>query len=226
MLNPGNEFVSTLRSKQQDFHDRLDRTDFFYRLCNGLLTREEYIRFLAQSRHFVVLSMPTLAKCGERLRSLGKHERLAELLFEKADEEYHHEVLLDNDIEKLGMSAADALSSGPGPWVNAYNAWIAAISESDTPAAYLGSAYVLEALAVHRASQAAKALEANSSIPAIDKATSFLRVHGEADVGHVEELENVLVGLDDPVEIESMAVTAEVTRRFYIGMMRSLGEAR
>jgi pyrroloquinoline quinone (PQQ) biosynthesis protein C len=106
----------------------------------------------------------------------------------------------------------------PNPAVTAYVAWNRFTSRCGRPEAFLGTAYVLEYLSVHRAQQSVERMLAANAIPNIRKAVTFLKAHGTADVGHVEELTSLLSPLVDREEQAALLLSARTTRVLYLGL--------
>ena len=81
--------------------------------------------------------------------------------------------------------------------------------------AFLGAAYTLEFMSMHRAKMAADNLRARRAIPNIEEAVSFLEGHGDADVGHIELLSEILRRIEDPRDQDAIALSAAVMRALY-----------
>ncbi|UMY15543.1 iron-containing redox enzyme family protein [Methylobacterium organophilum] len=222
----GEALVATLRAELDRLVAGTDERAAGKALLDGSAGRDLYVSYLVQTRHYVALTYPCLSGAGRRMKELGQHDFLADLLFQKAEEEEDHDVLIDNDLRALGLSAEKTLEEqGAGGWITAYNAWIKAATQGRHPASFLGSAYVLEGLAVHRAGPSARALRAKRGIDGIEKATTFLELHAEADISHVDDMERILGGLTDPAEQEAIIMTAAATREAYLGMLDELADA-
>lgn len=194
-------------------------------MLDGTADRDLYIAFLVQSRHYVALTEPCLRAAGRRLRQLKRYDALADLFFQKAQEEAGHDVLIDEDLRALGLDPETVLAEQqPGGWVKAYNTWITAATAGQHPLAFLGSAYVLEGLATKRAGIAADALRSAGRIVGIDRAVRFLDLHAVADIGHVDDMDRVLASLDDPAETDAIVMTAAATRGAYLGMLDDVAD--
>lgn len=219
--------VSDLRAELDRLVEGLDERAAIKAFRDGSASKDLYVAFLVQTRHYVALTAPCLEAAGKRLKVLGRHADLADLFAQKADEESGHDILVDDDLRALGLDPEATLAAnGPGDWITAYNSWIQAATAGQHPAAFLGSAYILEGLAVKRAGIVARALKAAGRIPAIDEAVTFLELHAEADIDHVDDLERILATFDDPVERDAIVMTAAATRGAYLGMLDELAEAQ
>ncbi|GJE53581.1 MULTISPECIES: iron-containing redox enzyme family protein [Methylobacterium] len=219
--------VADLRNELDRLVAGLDQEPAIKAFKDGSAEKDLYVAFLVQTRHYVALTAPCLEAAGRRLKELGEHPELADLFFQKADEEAGHDILVDDDLRTLGLDPEATLAAHPpGEWITAYNSWITAATNGRHPAAFLGSAYILEGLAVERAGKVAKALVASSNIPKIADAVTFLDLHAEADIGHVDDLERILANLEDPTERDAIVMTAAATRGAYLGMLDEVARTR
>ncbi|HEX8436972.1 iron-containing redox enzyme family protein [Archangium sp.] len=227
------KLIAVLEHESQELIRQLDAHPRARQLFEGTLDAETYAHYLVQTYHYVRWTTPLLALAGRRMTARGQHPVLAGLLLQKAQEETGHEKWLLADLRNLGWSA-EAVEHAPlSPAVEAYVAWNRFTAEAGSPTAFLGTAYVLEALSSLRAGVAARNLRERSGIPGIHKAVTFLRGHGDADEGHVAELATILGSLTDPDECEALVLSARTTRALYPGLFeetmtaaRDLGPAR
>lgn len=185
------------------------------RLFDGNVDTEGYAAWLAQTYHYVRWTTPLLARAGERLKRLGCHPLLAELLLQKSAEERGHERWLLADLNNLGWAREQVEHTELCPAVAAYVAWNRFTSEAGSPTAFLGTAYVLEHLSLHRAGAAVERLIARGTIPNIRKAVTFLRGHADADGDHLVGLRTVLRTLTDPDERAAILLSTRATRALY-----------
>jgi pyrroloquinoline quinone (PQQ) biosynthesis protein C len=216
-------FLSRLRDEATKLVDAVDRSPM-QRLFDGTAERELYAAFLQETWHYVRYTSSTLQFAGERLTQLGRHGWLADTLIEKSSEEQGHDLWALSDLAALGVSEQAVKATSPVAAVAAYNAWTRYAAESPFPIAYLGVAYVLENLAAERAGMAANALRRAERIADIGSAVTYLVGHGEADVGHVAELESVFGRVTDPAEQDAAVTSAAATRFMYTGMTKSLDD--
>ncbi|XXF76305.1 iron-containing redox enzyme family protein [Myxococcaceae bacterium GXIMD 01537] len=211
-------WLTTLEHEASTLLSELDAHPEARRLFDGSIDPERYAHYLIQTYHYARWTTPLLAEAGLRMKRLGQHSRLGELLLQKADEERGHERWLLADLRNLGWRAERVERQMPNPAVCAYVAWNSFTSRCGRPEAFLGTAYVLEYLSVHRASQSVARMLAANTIPNIRKAVTFLRAHGTADEGHVEELTALLSPLTDPEEQAALLLSARTTRVLYLGL--------
>lgn len=222
---PGNTLVGELQAQLAQLVAGFDARPAMRAMLDGTADQQLYVSFLVQSRHYVALTEPCLRAAGKRLRELDRHGELAELYFQKAEEEAGHDILIDEDLTALGLDPEKALADEPpGGWVNAYNTWITAATKGDHPLAFMGSAYVLEGLATLRAGVVAEALKRAGRIERIAGAVKFLELHAVADIGHVDDMDRVLDRLEDAAEKDAIIMTAAATRGAYLGMLDDVSD--
>jgi pyrroloquinoline quinone (PQQ) biosynthesis protein C len=192
----------------------LDRHPVARTLFEGTITAHHYAGYLEQTAYYVGVSEQLLRSSGERLLAAGQHPALARLLLEKSKEERGHERWADRDRRALGFGAA---SFGPNVAVQAYIAYHRFQAELGSGVAFLGTAYVLEALSARRAPMTVQNLLAQRRIDGIDAAVTFLREHGEADQDHIAGLAAILRGFSEPEDMEAILHSAQSTRLFFPG---------
>ncbi|MFO0586197.1 MAG: iron-containing redox enzyme family protein [Polyangiaceae bacterium] len=208
------DFVRALSTESLAWVHAMDADPFLGNLIRGDLTRQEYVLFLARTYHYVRWSGPILAETAEGLRRAGRYPWLVRLFEEKTEEEAPHDQWALGDLRALGVNVEIVKARSPGAAVMAYVAWSRAMAEQGSPA-FLGAAYALELISMHRAGAAAMNLCARSGIPDIDGAVSFLAGHGDADVAHIEVLHDVLRNIDDPRDQEAILLSASVLRALF-----------
>jgi len=211
-------WITTLEHQTRTLLEELDAHPEARRLCDGSIGKDGYVQYLIQTYHYARWTTPLMAEAGRRMKRLGKHSRLGKLLLQKSDEERGHEFWLLSDLRNLGWSRERVERQTPNPAVTAYVAWNRFTSRCGRPEAFLGTAYVLEYLSVHRASQSVERMLAANTIPNIRKAVTFLKAHGTADERHVEELTSLLSPLSDPEEQAALLLSASTTRVLYLGL--------
>jgi pyrroloquinoline quinone (PQQ) biosynthesis protein C len=212
------DWLDALEYEARTLVEELNAHPAARRLIDGSIDASSYAHYLVQTYHYVRWTTPLLAKAGHRMKRMGWHPRLAELLLQKSAEERGHERWLLADLKNLGWSAERVEGMEQSPAVNAYIAWNHYTTLSGVPAAFLGTAYVLEYLSVQHASRTVERLLAVNTIPNIRKAVTFLRGHGDADGSHVAELASVLRSLTDPREQSALLLSARTTRALYTGL--------
>lgn len=209
-----NDLVLDLDHEASTLIANLDRHPVARTLFDGTISAPDYARYLQQTEYYVGVSAHLLEASGERLRAQNRHPAPARLLIEKSGEERGHEDWARDDRLALGITKP---SAGPNAAVRAYIACHCFQAEMGSGAAFLGTAYVLEAISARRAPAAVQNLLARRSIPGIEGAVSFLREHGEADQDHIAGLAAILRGFSEPEEIEAILHSARSTRLFFPG---------
>jgi hypothetical protein len=81
--------------------------------------------------------------------------------------------------------------------------------------AFLGAAYTLEIISMHRAKAAADNLRARKAIPGVERAVSFLEGHGDADAGHIALLTDLLRSVKAPRDRAVIALSAAIVRSLF-----------
>jgi thiaminase len=204
----------------------LDAEPFAARLLAGAITIDEYASFLVQTYLYVRHTRPLLRRAARRLSKVADRPELAELYQRKADEEDGHERWALADLCAIGRGADEARRASPTPAVSAYIAWNSFTVECGSPIAFLGTAYVLEALSAARAAETVKNLVAQSGIPCIERAVVFLRGHADADTDHVEQLGRCLVALAvSPSDRQDVLLSAMITRATYAKLLAGITPA-
>ncbi|RKH33768.1 heme oxygenase [Corallococcus praedator] len=214
------DWMASLRHEARMLVRELDAKPGARRLFEGRIHQDDYIHYLVQTYQYVRWSTGFLQDSGERMKKEGQHTALADLLIQKAGEESGHERWLLADLKNLGWSAERVESEPACSAVRAYVEWNRFTTLSGVPTAFLGTAYVLEYLSVERAPGAVDRLIADSGIPNIHKAVTFLRGHGNADGDHVAELEAVLSQLTSPEEQAALLLSARTTRALFPSFFR------
>ena len=199
---------------------------FAQRLLAGAITADEYASFLVQTYLYVRYTRPLLRRAAERLSERANSPELAALFQQKADEEDGHEQWALADLAAIGRDPDEARCASPTPAVSAYIAWNSFTVECGSPVAFLGTAYVLEALSAARAAETVKNLVAESGIPGIERAVVFLRGHADADTGHVEQLGRwLLILAGSPADRRDVLLSAMITRVTYAKLLAGITPA-
>jgi pyrroloquinoline quinone (PQQ) biosynthesis protein C len=212
------QWTTALEQEARELVEELDRHPEARRLFDGSIDADSYRVWLAQTYHYVRWTTPLLAAAACRLQRMGRHPVLAELLSRKSSEERGHERWLLADLKNLGWTPEHLARVELHPSIAAYVAWNRFTTEAGAPSAFLGTAYVLEYLSVHRAAGSVERLLARAAIPNIRKAVTFLRGHAGADGDHVAGLMQVLNSLTERAEQAAILLSARTTRALYSGL--------
>jgi thiaminase len=220
------DLIQELHQITLDLFRDLDAEPFAAQLLAGSVSTNEYASFLAQTYLYVRHTRPLLKRAARRLSDAARCPNLATLFRQKADEEDGHERWALADLCALGRCADEARCASPTPAVAAYIAWNSFTVECGSPVAFMGTAYVLEALSAARAAETVKNLVARSGIPNIKRAVVFLRGHADADTGHVEQLGRSLAALaESPSDRRDVLLSAMITRATYAKLMAGITPA-
>lgn len=130
-----------------------------------------------------------------QLRTDGGHPELVELLHQKSLEENGHHHWLADDLAAIGFPLGHEKTPKASRAATLYGLFHEQVIPLNGHA-FLGTAWVLESLAMRCAGEAAKCLQAHGDIagltPSSTAGLSFLYRHQEEDVGHVAELARVI----------------------------------
>jgi len=212
-------FVNTLRRRSNQFVSSLRREPLIGNVISGSATPEQYDLFLEQTYHYVDHSGLLLAETAEGLRQTGAYPSLVDVLSAKTQEESPHYRLALNDARARGRNPELVKGSTRSRAIDAYVAWNRTMARAGSPA-FLGAAYMLERASECLATEAAHNLCARAMVPNIEKSVSFLTSHGKADHGHIEALEHVLGGVDNPEGQAAIKRSAEVLCELYSHFFR------
>ncbi|MFY2557375.1 iron-containing redox enzyme family protein [Corallococcus terminator] len=216
----GTNWLAALDAEARGLVAAVDARPDARRLFEGTLDKAGYIHYLVQTYHYARWSTPILGEAGERLKRLGRHPELAELLIRKGEEERGHERWLLSDLKNLGCSEESVETAARSPAVDAYTGWNFFTSRAGVPTAVLGTAYVLEYLSQTRAGVWARRLKSVAAIPNIHKSVTFLRSHGALDGDHVAEMARLLERLTEPEDQEAILFSARVARSVFPRIFR------
>ncbi len=204
--------------------DALAVHSFAQRMIAGAVTREEYAAFLVQTYHYVVHTRPLLHRAGERLERSGQ-TALGQLFLHKAREEDGHDEWLLEDLAAIGEKPQRVQEEKPVSAVRRFVTWNSFVVEHGLPVGILGAAYVLEAISAQHANKVAKNLCERSGISGIAHGVRFLAGHGDADIGHIAELGQVIKTIASvPKNREAILMTARVTSSTYLGLYAELAK--
>jgi len=213
--------VETLDRAVHGLLQRLDALPAARRLLDGDVDGDGYASFLGQTYLYVRQTRPLLQRAGERLEASRKAPALARIFLQKAEEEDGHVAWVLADLEAIGRPFAPEDEPPPCPAVAAYVAWNHFQVEAGSPLAFLGTAYVLEALSHARAGVTADNLVERRRIPGIARGVRFLRGHADADREHVDVLGRILAVVEPEEEREVIALSAAVTSSLYLGLFEA-----
>jgi len=226
-----NDYVSTIEHKSIAWVNWMDEDPFIGGIIRGDASRDDYVWFLEATYHYLRWSGPLLAATAEGLRRGGRYPWLLARVSAKSKEEGTHDRWVLSDLERCGVNIELVKESAAPTAVDDYVQWSLTMAEEGSPG-FLGAAYTLEFISMHRASMAAENLRARRVIPNIENAVSFLEGHGDADVNHVAQLNETLRRIEDPRDRGAIRRSASILRDLYPRFFQSgapggcrLGEA-
>lgn len=164
-------------------------------VLTGQASASALAAYYVTTREAVAEADKFLRQSHEQLARDAGPEALIELLAAKAVEESGHHHWLTEDLAALGYPPTSAATPVPGPAAAAYNAFHRTLIPI-SGMGFLGTAYVLESLAVRCAGKAADNLRKSGRIPGLapgsDRGVRFFTSHSAEDVGHVSALASAL----------------------------------
>jgi len=214
MDDAGHAFVYALEHDSLALVSAIDRHPLIGDVIRGEACTDGYRAFLRSSYHYVRWSGPLLAETAAGLRREGRAPWLVEVLDSKTKEEAPHDRWVLDDLAACVENVELLKATTPPRAVSAYVEWSRSLAQSGSPG-YLGAAYTLEFISARRAGMAAKNLRVRAGIPGIDRALSFLEGHGDADIGHIAALHDLLIRIDHQEDREAISLSAAVMRKLY-----------
>ena len=208
------EYLRTLARQSESLAHSLDRHPLVGSVISGDARQQDYARFLIATYHYLRWSGFLLARTAQGLWQSGRSPSLRPALEAKAEEEAPHDRWVLQDLKNLGINPELVKGSAVPTAVRAYVEWSLTLAEAGSPA-FLGAAYTLEYISMRRAKPSAENLRNRAAIPNVGRALRFLDGHGEADEGHIAELETVLRGVEDEHDQADITLSAEVMCRLY-----------
>ena len=209
-------YVSTLEQASTSWVQEMDRDPQIGSIIRGDASPEAYVGFLAGTYHYIRWSGPLLARTAAGLQRAGASSWLYDLVDRKTAEEAPHDRWVLANLRRCGENV-ELIKSAPTPGaVQAYVQWSLTLADAGSPA-FLGAAYTLEIISMHRAGLAARNLRARRAIPHIEDAVSFLEGHGDTDAGHIEHLNAALRRIHDSADRSDVLLSAAVMRTLYPG---------
>jgi pyrroloquinoline quinone (PQQ) biosynthesis protein C len=184
----------------------------------GTLDLSAYVAFLGQAYQHVKHTVPLLMACGARLP-----ERLGWLrnaVGHYIEEETGHEEWILNDIRACGGDTDAVRNAVPHFTTELMVAYAYDTIARRKPAGFFGMVYVLEGTSVQVASRAADALQRTLGLS--KKAFTYLRSHGDLDVGHVQFFRNLMNQLDRDDDKAAVVHCAKAMFWLYGDIFRSL----
>ena len=171
---------------------------------------ERYRRLLLELYHVVWHFNPVCAAAASRVPDAQRQVRY--YLYEHMHEESGHEDWVMNDLEAVGVTAADTRGHLPSIHTLAltgYNYWAA---DRRHPCSVLGMMYALEVIASVYGGTFSSAIRESLLLDG-DRGVSFISSHATMDAEHMASLRKILNTIDDGATRD--AVTESATVNFY-----------
>lgn len=205
-------FENALKEVEAERADWIEHNPVFAQLQSGTFTRGHYLAYLKETYHLVTHTPRYLKAAAERLDAQDAWLRDYYLKF--ADDETGHELLCVHDIRALGEKPEELLSEKPlgGSWAMiTQNYYLATLGN---PISLIGDTIATEGLGANLASSVADLLEERYEVP--HAATTFLRVHGDEDVEHIEGARKAMEQYgENPSHYADIVYTWKMTLRYY-----------
>lgn len=201
-----------IQQTQKVYEDKILRHPIFYVVANGLMTRKHYIAYLKETYHLVRHTSKALALVGANLPD--DRRGLRGWFFTQSLDEHNHDLFCVKDLTALGENPDKVLDGTmmSGAWgLVAQNYYMAAYGN---PVAIVGVATGTEGLGADLATSFADMIVEKYGIPR--NATTFLRTHGQSDVGHVAEAKRALNEyVTSESDLRDIVFAREMTLRYY-----------
>lgn len=150
-----------------------------------------YTEYLRYCYHYVSLSSSFTPLAARRLDT--KHLHVRKWILEHSGEELGHELMALNDLKKLGVDTEMVKKEKAPIGVTGYVSFFHYKVAIDNPWCAFGVLYLLEGMATALAPKIAKNVASHMGDI---KALSFFKEHGDLDVDHMREQQEVLTKAD------------------------------
>ena len=178
-------------------------------VANGM-SIERYRKLLLELYHVVWHFNPVCAAAASRIPD--EHRQVRYFLYELMHEESGHEEWVMNDLEAVGVGAADTRGHAPSLHTLAltgYNYWAA---DRRHPCSVLGMMYTLEVIASVYGGTFSSAIRESLLLEG-DRGVSFISSHAEMDAEHMIELRKILNTVESEAARE--AIVESTTFNFH-----------
>ncbi|MFB0597195.1 TenA family transcriptional regulator [Aeromonas hydrophila] len=181
----------------------------------GEISRDIYLRFLAQAFYHVRHTVPLLMTTGGKLGQ--EYEWVRGAIAEYIDEEYGHQEWILSDIRACGGDAEAVRHGQPELPIELMVAFL-----YDQVQRFFGMVQVLEGTSVAIALTVADQLKAGLGLP--PQAMSYLSSHGALDQEHLKFFESLMNRVEAPADQAAIIHSAKVVYRLYADMLYQLTE--
>jgi hypothetical protein len=195
-----------------EFEGRLAETPLIRRLTRGRFSLEDYRAFLIGLRQQVKEGALWMSRAASNVDD--EHLELRSKLMRHAVTEHRDFRLLEADFVATGGALEAIQGARKNIGSEALSAWMFHQASQPNPFGLLGAMWIIEGLGQIKALEWGRLAQSRLSLP--DEAVRFLVYHGENDVEHIAEFEQMLGLVLPDTELAGRIVrTAEVTARLY-----------
>ncbi|NBW09649.1 MAG: 3-oxoacyl-ACP synthase [Caulobacteraceae bacterium] len=195
-----------------DFEQRLEATPLIRKLTRGRFELEDYQAFLINLRQQVKDGALWMSRAASNVGEA--HLELRSTLMRHAVTEHRDFRLLEADFVASGGALEDIRGAPKNVGSEAISAWMFHEASRPDPFGLLGAMFVIEGLGSIKARPWGQKVQERLGLP--DEAVRFLLYHGDNDVEHMKEFEQMLgMVLPDPAVAERIVMCARVTARLY-----------
>lgn len=195
-----------------EFEQRLEATPLIRKLTRGRFEIADYHAFLINLRQQVKDGALWMSRAASNVGE--DHLELRSTLMRHAVTEHRDFRLLEADFVCSGGALQTIREAPKNVGSEALSAWMFHEASKPDPFGLLGAMFVIEGLGSIKAAPWGRLVKERLALP--DEAVRFLLYHGENDVEHMREFEQMLgMVLPDPVVAERIVTCARVTARLY-----------
>ncbi len=211
-------FFETLQKETIAERQELLSAPIIDKALGNKLSLDEYVCFLCQAYHHVKHTIPLLMAAGSRLDTSQEWLRVS--IAEYIEEELGHQEWILNDIAACGYKRDSAAASHPHIATELMVAYAYDTINRVNPMGFFGMVHVLEGTSILVASEAAKCIQNNLSLP--DTAFTYLTSHGALDIEHVDFFEGLMNKVHDKTDQQLILHCAKVFYKLYGDIFRSI----
>lgn len=195
-----------------DFEQRLEATPLIRKLTRGRFELADYHAFLINLRQQVKDGALWMSRAASNIGE--DYLELRSTLMRHAVTEHRDFRLLEADFVAAGGALGDIQSAPKNVGSEALSAWMFHEASKPDPFGLLGAMWIIEGLGSIKAKPWGLKVKERLGLP--EEALRFLLYHGDNDVEHMEEFQEMLtMVLPDPGTAERIVTTARVTARLY-----------
>lgn len=195
-----------------EFEGRLEQTPLIRKLTRGRFALEDYRAFLIGLRQQVKDGALWMSRAASNVDET--HLELRSHLMRHAVVEHRDFRLLEADYLGTGGELAEIQGAEKNIGSEALSAWMFHEASKANPFGLLGAMWIIEGLGSIKAAEWGRLAQSRLALP--DTAVRFLLYHGENDVSHMAEFEEMLALVLPDAQVSARIVrTAQVTARLY-----------